>query len=504
MATGVSKTRWKVTSPSPLESAERDTPVHITFTGERNKKSVLNTKPADLLIAWPEYTSEASPNRLYYGDNLPILAALLREPQVQGHVRLIYIDPPYATSSVFQSRGQADAYADLLEGASYIEFMRERLILLHELLADDGSIYVHLDENMAFYIKVVMDEIFGRNNFRNWITRKKCNPKNYTRKTYGNISDYILFYTKTNEYVWHRPMEGWTPDRAAKEYQYIEEGTGRRYKKVPIHAPGTRNGETGKPWRGMEPPPGKHWQYTPDKLNEMDARGEIYWSPTGNPRRKVYLDDSDGIPVQDIWLDVRDAHNQNIEITGYPTEKNRDLLARIIDASSNPGDLVLDCFCGSGTTLAVASELGRRWIGIDNSAEAIATMLRRFALGTKPMGDFVSLRNGKSPDSLTPTLFDLPENLPAKQAPEKHKPITDLSLFSEASILPDLASSLKEWKANVGLIAGEQPVQEAAVKYGQSPTLKPKAATAQKAQKQHRTKQKERRSPKQPNRKKSP
>jgi adenine-specific DNA-methyltransferase len=496
MATGVSKTRWKARTRSPLAQTERNvSPLHLSYAGERSEKDILNTKPADLVLAWPEYASAVAPNRLYYGDNLPILAALLREPQVRGHVRLVYIDPPYATSSVFQSRSQADAYADLLEGASYIEFMHERLILLRELLADDGSIYVHLDENMAFYIKVVMDEIFGRNNFRNWITRKKCNPKNYTRKTYGNISDYILFYTKTDEYTWHRPMEGWTPERAAKEYQYIEEGTGRRYKKVPVHAPGTRNGETGKTWRGMEPPPGKHWQYTPDKLDEMDARGEIYWSPTGNPRRKVYLDESDGVPVQDIWLDARDAHNQNIEITGYPTEKNPDLLARIIDASSNPGDLVLDCFCGSGTTLAVASELGRRWIGIDNGAEAIATTLRRFALGTKPMGDFVSLRNGKSSNDLAPTLFDLPESLPVKQAPEKHKPITDFTLFSEASILPELSSSLKEWKANIGLTAGELPVKETTAGYGQSSALKPKAAAAKKAQKQRRAKQKERHSP---------
>ena len=110
----------------------------------------------------------------------------------------------------------------------------------------------------------------------------------------------------------------------------------------------------------MMPPPGKHWQYPPAKLDELDARGEIYWSPTGNPRRKVYLDKSDGVPLQDIWLDVRDAHNQNSHITGYPTEKPAELLRRIVQSSSNPGDLVLDCFAGSGTTLAVASELGRQ------------------------------------------------------------------------------------------------------------------------------------------------
>jgi adenine-specific DNA-methyltransferase len=122
----------------------------------------------------------------------------------------------------------------------------------------------------------------------------------------------------------------------------------------------------------------------------MDARGEIYWSPTGNPRRKIYLDESAGVAVQDIWLDCRDAHNQNIAISGYPTEKTPSLLSRIIQASSNEGDIVLDCFSGSGTTLNVASHLGRRWMGVDNSREAIAATLRRFAKGLELMGDFVN------------------------------------------------------------------------------------------------------------------
>lgn len=323
MATGIPKSRVSnLRDRSALRMAEAEQiSIHLAYEGKRSEKQILSTPPADLTIAWPEYVySGERPNRLYYGDNLAVLAALLQESWARGRVRLVYIDPPYATSSVFQSRDQRHAYADLLGGANYVEFLRQRLILLRELLADDGSIYVHLDENMAFHIKVAMDEIFGRKNFRNWITRKKCNPKNYTRKTFGNVTDFILFYTKTDTYVWNRPVEGWTPERAAKEYQYVEEGTGRRYKKVPLHAPGVRNGETGKTWRDVSPPPGKHWQYPPSVLDEMDARGEIYWSPNGNPRRKVYLDESDGIPIQDIWLEFRDAHNQNIEITGYPTE----------------------------------------------------------------------------------------------------------------------------------------------------------------------------------------
>jgi len=369
----------------------------------------------------------------------------MQDAKVRGKVRLIYIDPPYATQSVFQSRSQVDAYSDLLVGAHYIEFVRERLILLRELLAEDGSIYVHLDDKMAFHVKVVMDEVFGRGNYRNWITRKKCNPKNYTRKAYGNISDYILFYTKSDKYVWNRPFDAWTPEHSRKEYQHIEEGTGRRYKRVPIHAPGVRHGETGKIWRGMSPPPGKHWQYSPRTLDEMDARGEIYWSPNGNPRRKIYLDESNGVLVQDIWLEFRDAHNQNIAVTGYPTEKNPDLLARMIQASSNPGDLVLDCFAGSGTTLAVASQLNRRWIGVDNSIEAISAILRRFSHGTERMGDFVSQRllRDAGEDIGTLPLFtwsDGPKATSARTGSIDEK--ADFWLYSEQSNVSEIENLL--------------------------------------------------------------
>ncbi len=420
--------------------------IRLSYPGKSPASEILATAPAQLSIAW-EGDFAKSGNALYYGENLSVLAALLSEPRVRGKVRLIYIDPPYATRSVFQSRKQADAYHDLLDGAGYLEFLRERLILLRELLAENGSIYVHLDENMAFQAKVLMDEIFGPVNFRNWLTRKKCNPKNYTRKTYGNVADYILFYTKTDDYVWHRPVEAWTDEHAAREYTYSEPGTGRRFKKVPVHAPGVRNGETGKPWRGMNPPPGKHWQYPPRTLDEMDARGEIYWSPTGNPRRKIYLDQSSGVPVQDIWLEFRDAHNQNIRITGYPTEKNPALLARIIAASSAPGDLVLDCFCGSGTTLEAAHRLGRHWLGVDNSPEAIRTTLARFAKGVEPMGDFVrrmERNDTKQSDEEMLPLLDLesPSGKP-NQNTDVHKPITDFTFHVAANVRS--ADVLKGW-----------------------------------------------------------
>lgn len=379
------------------ERGNRDRPaasaLRLEYPGKKSVEEILSYPPGRYIQST---NYEGEENRLYHADNLGVLSSLAQDESVSGQVKLVYIDPPFSTASEFHSRKQKHAYDDHLIGAAFIEFLRERLIWIHRLLADDGSLYLHLDERMAFHFRIILDEIFGESCFRNFITRKKCNPKNYTRKTYGNVADYILFYSKTDSYVWNRPVEQWDNERAMKEYQCVDEKTGRRYKKVPIHAPGIRKGETGKMWRGMMPPPGKHWQYLPSTLDKMNAEGDIYWSPTGNPRRKVYLEDSNGIPVQDIWMNFRDAHNQNIHITGYPTEKNADLLELIVKASSNPGDLVLDCFSGSGTTLAVASQLGRRWIGVDKSDEAIKTTLKRFAHGTEPMGDFV---NGKKPSN---------------------------------------------------------------------------------------------------------
>jgi len=451
MATGVPKTKWNdINLPYNISNMpSNNIDVSLSYDGKRQEHDILATKPVGTNVLW-QNNQEQSDNRLYYGDNLPIMASLLNDSSIKGKVRLVYIDPPFATKSVFKSRSQSDAYCDLLDGSRYIEFIRERLLFIRELMSEDGSIYVHLDDNMAFHIKIIMDEIFGKYNFRNWITRKKCNPKNYTRKTYGNVSDFIIFYTKSNDYVWNRPFEEWTSEHAEKEYQYIEDGTGRKYKKVPIHAPGVRNGKTGKLWRGMTPPPGKHWQFPPDTLDDMDARGEIYWSPNRNPRRKIYLDKSQGLPIQDIWLDFRDAHNQNIKITGYPTEKNPDLLARIIEASSNSGDLVFDCFSGSGTTLSIASQLGRRWIGIDSSSEAIAITLKRFSKGLEPMGDFVnqskSLNNNERNENSPLTLFDWKE--PSNQSDvssSKKNVINDFSLYVTESYNDELDVILKQW-----------------------------------------------------------
>lgn len=446
MATGISPTKWNGKTQRSASACS----IELQYEGKTPEADVLQTPPG----RYTALHAQSDSNLLFYGDNLPVLAHLAQLADIRGKVRLVYIDPPYATGMVFQSRSQADAYQDMLMGATYLEFLRRRLILLRELLADDGSIYVHLDENMAFYAKVIMDEVFGSENFRNWITRRKSNPKNYTRKRFGDISDYIMFYTKSDGYVWNRAYEAWTPDAVEKEYPYFEKESGRRYKKVPIHAPGTRNGETGQPWRGMNPPPGKHWQYTPATLDQMDQRGQIYWSPNGNPRRKVFLDESNGKPAQDIWLDFRDAHNQNIEITGYPTEKNPDLLARIIQASSNPGDIVLDCFAGSGATLSVSQMLGRRWIGVDNSKQAIEAILKRFAVGTERMGDFVQGRAAEGnldAQTVSPSLFDfLNEDETALQHPPRPTLLHDFTLFAAKGLETDLNDLVSRWILKIG------------------------------------------------------
>jgi len=367
--------------------------VYLGYEGKKDKNDILELP----FLNFDYVTSingKSKDNKFFFGDNLEVLLYLLHSGY-KGKINLIYIDPPFATSSDFVNRKQKRAYHDSLVGGEYIEFLRERLILMRELLSEKGSIYLHLDNNMAFNMKIIMDEIFGESNFRAFITRKKCSTKNYTKNTYGNISDYIMFYSKTPNYTWNRPYDPWDFNHMIEQYPCVDEKTGRRYKKVPVHAPGIRNGETGKEWHGMMPPAGKHWQYTPSKLDEMDAAGEIYWSPTGNPRRKVFCDPEKGVPIQDIWLNYRDSINQADKTTGYPTEKNASMLKMIVEASSNKGDLVLDCFAGSGTTLDAAFETGRYWIGADNSIESLKAIMKRFTDGLEFYGDYVNKQSYK-------------------------------------------------------------------------------------------------------------
>lgn len=303
---------------------------------------------------------------------------------LKGKIYFIYIDPPFSTNNVFKigndrantissSHGDETAYIDNLQGSDFIKFLRERLVLLRELMSDKGNIFLHIDYKIGHYVKVMMDEVFGITNFRNDLTRIKCNPKNFDRKAFGNIKDLVLFYSKSDSYIWNEQKRTLTEEDITRLYKKVDTD-GRHYTTVPLHAPGeTRNGPTGKPWRGVMPPKGRHWRCDPNKLEELDKTGLIEWSSNGVPRRKIYADDAkeNGVRYQDI-LEFKDSQTPS-----YPTEKNIEFLKLLISSTSNPESIVLDCFCGSGTTLVAAQELGRNWIGIDQSRHAIDVAIKR-------------------------------------------------------------------------------------------------------------------------------
>lgn len=261
------------------------------------------------------------------------------------------------------------AYSDKLKGYNFVNFLKGRLILAKELLSDKGSIYLHTDYKIGHYVKVMMDEVFGIENFKNNITRIKCNPKNFQRVAYGNIKDMILFYSKTDTPIWNEPTESYTKDDIENLFKKIDDNN-RRYTTVPIHAPGETNNP--QPFKGILPPKGRHWRTDVATLEKWDAMGLIEWSSNGNPRKKIFADERVGKRVQDVWTYKDPAYPI------YPTEKNYDLLCRIITTSSNQDSVVLDFLSGSGTTLVAANNLGRKWIGIDSSEIAIKTIKSRF------------------------------------------------------------------------------------------------------------------------------
>jgi len=361
--------------------------IELQYKPKEDLKKVITTAPPVALKELKSFGQnrlDGWSNMLIFGDNLQALEVLMKKPNIKGKVSLVYIDPPFGTNQDFKSgisrtvsksRQDDTAYEDRLVGAEYIEFLRKRIILLKEILSDVGSIYVHIDWNMCHYVKVLMDEIFGQERFINNITRIKCNPKSFKRKAYGNMTDAILFYSKTDNYIWNDQREEFTEEQIKTLFPKVDK-QGRRYTTLPLHAPGeTLNGPTGKAWKGRKPPKGSHWQYPPEELDKLDEQGLIEWSSTGNPRRIYYAEEAmaKGKKRQDIWEFKDPAY------PSYPTEKNLEMLKVIIEASSNPDDIVLDCFAGSGTTLVAAEELGRRWIGIDNSKIAIDVAQKRLA-----------------------------------------------------------------------------------------------------------------------------
>ena len=338
-------------------------------------------------------------NRLIWGDKKYVLPSLLSE--FAGKVNLIYIDPPFDTGADFSytaaipthSEEQAQTFTkepSMLEQKayrdtwgrgldSYLLWFYETVVLLRELLAEDGSIFVHLDWHLGHYVKSILDEVFGADYFRNEIIREKSNPKNYTKWGFGNVHDTIFFYSKSEDFKWEKTYAERDTQKIDIDFP-LKDKSDRQYKTAPLHAPGIRKGETGRPWRRLMPPQGNHWRYVHETLDRLDEEGRIEWSSTGNPRERIYADESPGIFLQDIWLGVKDPKEE------YPSAKNPEIIERILKACSKDTDIVLDCFIGSGTTAAVAQLLNRRWIACDLSRFAIHTTRKRLLAipGVKP------------------------------------------------------------------------------------------------------------------------
>ena len=345
-------------------------------------------------------------NILIQGSNTDGLNYLLERKNLKGKIDLVYIDPPFSTngnftitdgraSTISNSRNGEIAYTDKLIGKNFIEFLRKRLMLIKELLSEQGSIYLHIDYKVGHYVKVMMDEVFGIENFRNDITRIKCNPKNFKRIGYGNIKDLILFYSKSSTPIWNEPKKKYT--EKDREKLFPKKKQGKRYTTVPIHAPGeTQKGKSNQPFKGVLPPKGRHWRTDVQTLEQWDKDGLIEWSSTGNPRKIIFAEELGGKRVQDIW-EFKDP-----QYPVYPTEKNQNLVDLIIRTSSNPQSLVLDCFCGSGTTLKSAHLLQRKWIGIDQSEYAIKATIEKLEsiradlLTAKAQYHFIKIEPGKT------------------------------------------------------------------------------------------------------------
>ena len=309
---------------------------------------------------------------LIKSDNIAALKAL--QENYSGKIDLVYIDIPYNTqqkftvsktkkSSISRSKNGEIAYSDDMDFKSFLDYIRSALMEIWPLISKRGSIYLHIDCKTGHYIKIIMDEVFGMDCFRNDIARIKSNPKNFKRRAWGNQRDMILFYAMSKKNIWNdikMPLSDKDRQRFKKK---DEKGY---YTTVPCHAPGeTKDGDSGKEWKGRMPPEGRHWRFSPSELDKLDEQGLIEWSSTGNPRIKNYFDGHAGKKWQDVW-EFKDPQNAN-----YPTEKNLDMLRLIVSQSSSENSIVLDCFCGSGTTLLAAAQLGRTFIGIDNSEAAI-------------------------------------------------------------------------------------------------------------------------------------
>lgn len=298
-------------------------------------------------------------------------------------IDLIYLDPPFFSNRhyevVWGDEAEMRSFEDKWDGGMpvYIDFLRQRVEHMYRALKPTGSLYFHCDWHASHYIKVMLDEFFTLSRFRNEVVWKRTTAHS-SAKRFAPIHDTLLYYAKSSEFTWNEPREPYEDAYLRRYYKY-DDGDGRLYWRADLCAAGTRKGSSGQPWRGIDPAEkGMHWKFTVEKLDELDAEGRIYWPPRGTmPQYKRYRDELKGKAVGDLWTDVDRINPVGNERVGYPTQKPEALLERIIAASSNPGDIVLDPFCGCGTTIAVAERLHRKWIGIDISPTAVKVMKRR-------------------------------------------------------------------------------------------------------------------------------
>ncbi|MDP1933146.1 MAG: site-specific DNA-methyltransferase [Gammaproteobacteria bacterium] len=337
-------------------------------------------------------------NKLIWGDNKLILSslksgALRKQIEDAGGLKLIYIDPPFDVGADFSMDIEIGgetfhkeptileqiAYRDTWgRGAdSFISMVYERLILMRDLMANDGSIYVHCDWRVSLYIRAALEEVFGRESYRNEVIWQRTNAHNETGQ-YGRVHDTIHFATrKPSGYIWHPELVGFSEEQLGR---YKKDGEGRFFTTQDLTAP-RPNSSSGKfEWRGTIPSSTRGWGYTLEQLEKWWEEGRIATKRDGTPRMDgliVHLDQKDGQAPQTIWQDVSRVTNTGSERLGYPTQKPEALLDRIIKASSNEGDLVADFFCGSGTTAAVAEKLGRKWIATDLGKFGIHTTRKR-------------------------------------------------------------------------------------------------------------------------------
>lgn len=337
-------------------------------------------------------------NRIYWGDNLQVMSHLLKE--FRGKINLIYIDPPFDSKADYkkkiQLRGQSitndqnafeeKQYTDIWTNDEYLQFMYERLILMRELLADNGSIYLHCDYHKSHYIRIILDEIFGQNNFVNEIVWKRTAAHSDAKqgaKFYGRQHDIIFYYSKTADYTWNQHYTPYSDEYIKQNYRMKDEN-GRAFQTVDLTArkPG---GDTSYEWKGYNLQSGRYWAYSKANMEKFEQEGRIYYTSSGLPRLKYYLDEMPGVSLQDLWTDVKLLSSHSGERVDYPTQKPEVVLERIINVSSNPNDIVFDCFMGSGTTQAVAMKLGRRFIGADINLGAIQITTKRLIAASEDL-----------------------------------------------------------------------------------------------------------------------